>query len=1354
MNFIFDVRNNMGGGGGGGSGTVTNVGTGAGLTGGPITTTGVISLADIDPGYILANLTGSPDAPTPFPVSDVLDSVFGSVHGDILFRGASGWLVLAPGSSGNFLQTGGVGVDPVWAAGGGGGSNFQYQDAWFLAKNGNDANDGKTVNTPKLTVANIVASFTAATNVINCFDNGSYPLSFTSITPGAITFFNAPTATFTGLAGPAFAVDSNATIIVECFAVFGDGVNAPFVTLNTGAGSGIFIKADIVNASGVNVYEGLLANNFAGIVLDVFNMSSGPGAKIITGGVAIVNCESLVNVDFDLSPLNNGVLQADIKNHVGTIIGNGTVRGTIGSSAGPSKNYGLGVDLTNQSIVRELSSVEIINAAYTLTENDSNKFFHMDSAGFPTVTLPSFASNPLIPNGFRCWVSEVSTGQVFFDSTEVINSVDGQRWSGTTGAVVQVYLVSNSGANYVWGLSGDLLSSNVSSPSLGIYVSAASGNDITGDGSESNPLATIGAAVTLAGVPVAPTPIYLMGSQNYDEQVLIAQPDIYIVGPQSVLFSTTGDALTISSSGSSCPIFLGGLGSSAGRSIFGTNDTVIVPTVTAFIQGAIEVNDNLLFISSTLLDVDITVTGAGFATYVASQRSGINTGAVFGFDPTGTSTNWNVAGALTASGLAYPVADGTAGQFMTTNGAGVLSFTSGGGGGGNFLYDDTWFLAKNGNDANDGKSVNTPKLTMSAVNAAFVNPRNVVVVLDNGSYPCFLFGGQVPNAVTYVNAPAAFFTAVSSAPVFQTDTSHTLIVDCFSVEGFGGTTAPLVSYNDGVAYMEINCSVLSGNGARVYAAVLADLNTVAVINADIVLGADAEFSSRLIVNADKVYCNFITSNFSGSGLLVADIKEYTGTITGTGEVQGVVGRGAGQITDYYGSSIDLNDQYFVNEIYGRMYVSPLAVTWSFVAGSQNGNLQVLVTNHDGTIFLPTGSSAPEGWRMTIIQTDRSSGARIQPQGLDTLCGQPSSTSLMYSGRGKCEAVRGPSNGAGGFTWVMTGDVFGSNEFTSAIYVSKLNGSDVDGDGSSDSPLATIGAAITLAGAPTSPVSIIIQDGETYDENLVFPNPKVHLIGPTATIQPAAGDAITYSHSGGATLLNVALIVAPGANAINCTTGIGTLISLTDVIIGDVVCAVSGSNLYFTATVINAVMNAAVGSTITYTAAQRSGTNVGNVEGFQPSGTTGNWSVPGNLTAAGLAYPVADGTAGQFMTTDGAGVLSFATPASKDWTYATIAGTTQLAVIDTAYLCANPAQTTITLPATAVFGDKVKVYGYGAAGWVLQANAGQTINLGTSSTTVAGSLTSAAATDLVEVTCLVANTLWQVDYVYSAGLTPA
>ena len=679
---------------------------------------------------------------------------------------------------------------------------------------------------------------------------------------------------------------------------------------------------------------------------------------------------------------------------------------------------------------------------------------------------------------------------------------------------------------------------------------------------------------------------------------------------------------------------------------------------------------------------------------------------------------------------------------------------SGGGGGGNFLYEDTWFVAKNGNDSNDGKSVNTPKLTMSAVNAAFVNLRNVVNVLDNGVYPCFLFGGQVANAVTYVNAPAAFFTAVSSAPVFQTDTTHTLIVDCFSVEGFGGTTAPLVSYNSGVSYMEINCSILSGNGARIYAAVLADLDTVAVINADIILGLDMEFSSRLLINADKVFSNFITSNFAGSGLLVADIKDHSGTITGTGEVQGVIGRGAGQVTDYYGSNIDLNNQYFGNEIYGRMYTSPLAVTWSFIPGAQNGNLQILVTNHDGAIIFPPGSSAPEGWRMTIVQTDYNSGAKIQPQGLDTLVGQIGSTSQAFTGRGKCEVIRGPSNGAGGFHWIVTGDVFGSNDFTlNGIYVSADSGDDVFGNGSFKSPLATIGAAVTLAGAPANTLPIYLVGAQTYDEQVVMPNPNVAIIGPQSVLFSTTGDALTISSTGG----NHPIFLG----GLGSSVGRSLVGTKDSVIVTNVTAFIQGAieindNQIFigNSTLLDVDIKVAGTGFANYSTAQHSGTNTGAVFGMDPTGTTTDWNVAGNLTATGLDYPVADGTAGQFMVTDGAGTLSFATPSSGGLAYATIAGTSQAAAINTAYLSANPAQTTITLPATAVFGDKVKVYGYGAAGWILQANTGQTINLGTSSTTVAGSLTSVAATDLVEVTCLVANTLWQVDYVYSAGLTVA
>ena len=48
--------------------------------------------------------------------SSALDSAFTSARGSILYRGASGWVALAPGTSGYVLQTGGASADPVWVA--------------------------------------------------------------------------------------------------------------------------------------------------------------------------------------------------------------------------------------------------------------------------------------------------------------------------------------------------------------------------------------------------------------------------------------------------------------------------------------------------------------------------------------------------------------------------------------------------------------------------------------------------------------------------------------------------------------------------------------------------------------------------------------------------------------------------------------------------------------------------------------------------------------------------------------------------------------------------------------------------------------------------------------------------------------------------------------------------------------------------------------------------------------------------------------------------------------------------------------------------------------------------------------
>jgi len=65
-------------------------------------------------GNILDGVTISAEA------QEILDQI-DDTHGAILFRGASAWEVLAPGTAGYFLKTNGPGADPEWAEVSGGG---------------------------------------------------------------------------------------------------------------------------------------------------------------------------------------------------------------------------------------------------------------------------------------------------------------------------------------------------------------------------------------------------------------------------------------------------------------------------------------------------------------------------------------------------------------------------------------------------------------------------------------------------------------------------------------------------------------------------------------------------------------------------------------------------------------------------------------------------------------------------------------------------------------------------------------------------------------------------------------------------------------------------------------------------------------------------------------------------------------------------------------------------------------------------------------------------------------------------------------------------------------------------------
>jgi len=139
----------------------------------------------------------------------------------------------------------------------------------------------------------------------------------------------------------------------------------------------------------------------------------------------------------------------------------------------------------------------------------------------------------------------------------------------------------------------------------------------------------------------------------------------------------------------------------------------------------------------------------------------------------------------------------------------------------------------------------------------------------------------------------------------------------------------------------------------------------------------------------------------------------------------------------------------------------------------------------------------------------------------------------------------------------------------------------------------------------------------------------------------------------------------------------------------------------------------------------------------------------STSAAGNADATASPT--QIMTLSQAGVLDViggftvgGNPVGGGGlTWSTITGATSV-VKSNAYFCNNASTRVVaTLPATAAVGDTIKIAGQGSAGWRLSAASGDTIRFGNQVTTSGGYLQSTNQYDVVEVTCMVADTTWLV-----------
>ncbi len=134
------------------------------------------------------------------------------------------------------------------------------------------------------------------------------------------------------------------------------------------------------------------------------------------------------------------------------------------------------------------------------------------------------------------------------------------------------------------------------------------------------------------------------------------------------------------------------------------------------------------------------------------------------------------------------------------------------------------------------------------------------------------------------------------------------------------------------------------------------------------------------------------------------------------------------------------------------------------------------------------------------------------------------------------------------------------------------------------------------------------------------------------------------------------------------------------------------------------------------------------------GSTGATPVLSTLTAAGgITITNAAGS----ITISGSG-------GGFSWTEVT--GVAQTMVANNGYVTSNAGQVVLTLPATSVIGDTIKVQGKGTGGWKVAQNAGQLIHFNSSTTTlgVLGYIESTQRYNSVELVCITNTNEWAVN----------
>lgn len=163
--------------------------------------------------------------------------------------------------------------------------------------------------------------------------------------------------------------------------------------------------------------------------------------------------------------------------------------------------------------------------------------------------------------------------------------------------------------------------------------------------------------------------------------------------------------------------------------VVGSNAVMTVTSTGANITGTANVTGNLSAGNITATTLNGRLANGGTSNITIASATGNVTTAVAGTTRiTATSSGANITGNLGVSGVTslgpagnVKITGGTTGQVLRTDGAGNLSFGTVGD------ADNVLYVAKNGSDSNDGKTLDSAKLTIAAA-AAIATPGTTIFV--------------------------------------------------------------------------------------------------------------------------------------------------------------------------------------------------------------------------------------------------------------------------------------------------------------------------------------------------------------------------------------------------------------------------------------------------------------------------------------------------------------------------------------------------------------------------------------------------------------------------------------------------